>query len=100
MSEAMWRVAEEIRIAYRSIAHLGVRSPGTGQLNAARAEAYREVLALVLRELLHRQPTSDELAIWLAGRPLPVLEAALMEPTSSIAEPRSAAEPVLVTTFQ
>ena len=74
MSETIWRVANKVRARYRSVAQPGLRggAPGGGPISAAQAEAYREVVGWLLAELLGRSPTCDEIARWLAGRPLPI----------------------------
>ena len=85
MNEGLCRVAEEIRCKYQAVAHSGLRGgSGAGQMNAVRAEAYREVLTLLLAEILGRRPTREESAAWIAGRailvPVPVEERPAVAP--------------------
>lgn len=89
MTEAFCRLAEAIRGRYQAVAHSGVRGgPGTGQVNAVRAEVYREVLALLLAEILQRPPTRDEIAAWIAG------QAGLPEPVAAPAPQTVAPDPI------
>lgn len=68
MNEVTWRLAAKIRSQYQSFAHSGLHSDaGSGQFNAGRAQAYREILTMLLTDLLDRSPTREEIAEWIAG---------------------------------
>lgn len=70
-AEVVWRVAAQIQSKYRAVAQAGIRAgPDSGQLNAVRAEVYREILAVLLGEAQNRPLTRQEMAAWLAGRPI------------------------------
>ena len=96
MSETIWRVADKVRARYRSVAQPGLRggAPGGGPINAAQAEAYREVLGWLLAEMLGRSPTRDEIARWLAGQPLPIPDLAAPAASATFAPSRPPVPPL------
>ena len=96
MSETIWRVANKVRARYRSVAQPGLRGGalGGGPINAAQAEAYREVLGWLLAELLGRSPTCDEIVRWLAGQPLPIPDLSAPVDSSTLTPFRPAIPPL------
>ena len=100
MGEEFWRLADEIRVKYRAVAHSGVRGGSRNvQDNAARAETYREVLGLMLALLLHRAPTREEMATWLAGEVPAGYRSSPASPTTATPADRDAADGVFAATL-